>query len=185
MAVKGAKTINEYKLRKWTEENFQEGTVTFCLSQSADQAVLVDKKGQEMTIGINPLGKVEAINYGIQFQLLGKEKMVALMKSQLETAIDTDTRNSNFDYKKFDQNSEQLTYRDNQDNLHNMYHSVVGGKEVCLYNINNGRNRAIAVQKDSIVEKLSKFSRDINNGKEDAQSLNVNNLEHQRDSKER
>lgn len=111
MAVKGAKTINEYKLRKWTEENFQEGTVTFCLSQSADQAVLVDKKGQEMTIGINSLGKVEAINYG--------------------------------------------------------------------------RNRAIAVQKDSIVEKLSKFSRDINNGKEDTQPLNVNNLEHQRDSKER
>lgn len=138
MAVKGAKTVNEYKLR-----------------------------------------------HGIQIQLFGQKKMVALMKSQIETSIDTDTRDSNFDYKKFDQNSEQLTYRDNQDNLHNLYHSVVGGKEVCLYNINNGRNRAIAVQKDSIVEKLSKFSRDINNGKEDAQSLNVNNLEHQRDSKER
>lgn len=124
-------------------------------------------------------------NYGIQFQLFGKKKMVALMKSQLGTSIDTGTRESDFGYTKFDQNSEQLTYSDNKDNLHNLYHSVVGGKEVCLYNINNGRNRAIEVPKDSIIEKLSKFSRGITSGKEDAQPVNANNLEHQRDSKER
>lgn len=106
MAVKGAKTVNEYKLRKWTEENFQDDSVTFCMS-SADQAVLADKKGQKMTIGINAEGRVDVINYGI------------------------------------------------------------------------------AVQKDSIVEKLNNFSRDINNGKENTQPVKANNLEHQRDSKER
>lgn len=128
---------------------------------------------------------VKGAHYGIQFQLFGKEKMVALMKSQLGNSIDTGTRELNFDYKKFDQKSERLTYIDNKDNLHNLYHSVVGGKEVCLYNINNGRNRAIEVPKDSIVEKLSKFSRGITSSKEDAQPVNANNLEHQRDSKER
>lgn len=107
MAIKGAKTVNEYKLRKWTEENFQDDAVTFFMNQSADQAILADKEGQKMTIGINSVGKVEVIGY------------------------------------------------------------------------------EIAVQKDSIVEKLNKFNRDINNAKEDAQPVNANNLEHQRISKER
>lgn len=62
MAVKGAKTINEYKLRKWTEENFIDGSVTFQLSDAA-KAELTDRKGHKMTIGINQDGKVDILEY--------------------------------------------------------------------------------------------------------------------------
>lgn len=120
-----------------------------------------------------------------QIQLLGKKKMVGIMKSQLGAFKDADVKEQNFEYTKFDQNSERLTYRDNQDNHHNLYHSVVGGKEVCLYNVNNGRNKAVAVPKDSILEKLNEFEKSLNKGKENTQPVKVNNLEHQRDSKER
>lgn len=60
--IKGAKTINEFKLRKWTAENFIDGSVEFQIADSGDSAVIRDKQGEEMTIGIGLDGKVSVIN---------------------------------------------------------------------------------------------------------------------------
>lgn len=46
-------------------------------------------------------------------------------------------------------------------------------------------DRAISIQKDSVLEKLNKFEQSINKGKENTHPVKANNLEHQRDSKER
>ena len=59
--IKGAKTINEYKLRKWTAENFNDGTVDFKIYDSGDSAVISDKQNEKMTIGIGLDGKVSVI----------------------------------------------------------------------------------------------------------------------------
>lgn len=60
--IKGAKTINEYKLRKWTADNFTDGSVEFQISDGGDSAVIRDKQGGEMTIGIGLDGKVSVLN---------------------------------------------------------------------------------------------------------------------------
>lgn len=60
--IKGVKNINEYKLRRWTAENFNDGSVEFQTSDSGDSAVIRDKQGEEMTIGIGLDGKVFVLN---------------------------------------------------------------------------------------------------------------------------
>lgn len=136
----------------------------------------------------NSFRKQSEVNHqNIEFQLLGKREMIALMKSQFKDFTDIDAKESYFDYIKLGERSERLVYCDDNDNCHDLYHSIVCGKEVCLYHVNDERNKHIELpeRKNSIVSKLNKFSRDINNGNEKSQTPKANNLEHQRHSNER
>lgn len=115
------------------------------------------------------------------FKILGKRKMIELMKSQFEYFIDIEADPNLFTYNRFDINSERLEYFDDYDNMHDLYHSIVGGQEVCLYHMNNDRNRSIEIPKSnqSVLDSLKKHQQEIN------RQSNVNNLEYQHTQQER
>lgn len=127
------------------------------------------------------------------FQFLGKEKMIALMKSQFEYSADKDAKEFEFKYIKLGDTSERLEYHnDYYEDHHDLYHSIVAGQEVCLYHINDGRNRRIEIpsrnaaeQKASVVDRLERFSQEINSDKDKSQISRDNNLESQRTQHER
>ncbi len=125
------------------------------------------------------------VNANIQkeenIEILGKTKMISLMRNQLENPTDLNASRSSFDYIQFDKKSERLVYRDDGDNTHDLYHGIVGGMEVCLYHVNNGRNRSIEIPREnrSVVETLKKYQQKI-----DTQPK-VNNLERQHTQQER
>ncbi|MEY8429255.1 hypothetical protein AALC75_01840 [Lachnospiraceae bacterium 48-42] len=53
MAIKGAKTIAEYAIRKWLEEqNF--AMEYFSLSMDGNRADLTDRRGESMTLVYRP-----------------------------------------------------------------------------------------------------------------------------------
>lgn len=122
------------------------------------------------------------------FQLFGKNRMIALMKTQFEYFTDLDARQSDFEYMKFDAKSERLIYIDDYDNTHDLYHGIAGGKEVCLHHVNDDRNVEILDKnpvREKLTEKLKRFSQIKGAGEENAHLSNVNNLVHQRDQYER
>ncbi len=51
MSVKNAKTINEYKILKWVEENFVPGSVNVKFL-SENRAKITDKNNDAMTVTI-------------------------------------------------------------------------------------------------------------------------------------
>lgn len=116
------------------------------------------------------------------FQFLGKDKMISLMKSQFEYFSDLEAGEKCFSYIRFREHAERLTYMDDYSNEHDLYHSIVGGKEVCLYYVNDERNKRIELTqpKESILYKLDSnkqiVSENISQG---------NNLERQRPQNER
>lgn len=103
------------------------------------------------------------------FELLGKIKMISLMKSQFEDFTDLNADSSAFDYVHFSNTSERLSYYDDYENYHDLYHSIAAGKEVCLYHINDGRNIPVKLpQKEkSVRQTLKEFQAlvqsDLNN----------------------
>lgn len=115
------------------------------------------------------------------FKILGKRKMIELMKSQFKYFIDIEADPNLFAYNRFDINSERLEYLDVHDNMHDLYHGIVGGQEVCLYHMNNDRNRSIEIPKSnqSVLDSLKKHQQEIN------RQSNVNNLEYQHTQQER
>ncbi|MCM1125022.1 MAG: hypothetical protein NC429_00985 [Lachnospiraceae bacterium] len=127
------------------------------------------------------------------FQFFGKEKMIALMKSQFGYTADKDAKEFEFKYTKLGDTSERLEYlNDYYDDHHDLYHSIVAGEEVCLYHVNDGRNRRVEIpgrnaaeQKASVIDKLNRFSQDINSDKDKPQIPRGNNLEHQPPHQER
>lgn len=127
------------------------------------------------------------------FQFLGKEKMIALMKSQFGYTADKATPEFEFKYTRLGDTSERLEYyNDYYEDHHDLYHSIVAGEEVCLYHINDGRNQRVEIpsrsaeeQKASVVDKLNRFSQDINSDKDKSQIPRDNNLESQRTPYER
>ncbi len=116
------------------------------------------------------------------FILLGKRKMIELMKEQFEYFTDKDAKPDLFYYDKWG-NSERLTYLDDYDNVHDLYHSIVGGEEMCLYHENDGRNHRVKIEeytkRKSVVSSIKEYKKEI-----DAQPK-VNNLEPQRADQER
>ena len=127
------------------------------------------------------------------FQFLGKEKMIELMKSQFGYTADKATPEFEFKYTKLGNTSERLEYyNDYYEDHHDLYHSIVAGEEVCLYHVNDGRNRRVEIpgrnaveQKASVVDKLNRLSQDINSDKDKSQIPRDNNLESQRTPHER
>lgn len=127
------------------------------------------------------------------FQFLGKEKMIALMKSQFGYTADKATPKFEFKYTRLGDTSERLEYHnDYYEDHHDLYHSIVAGEEVCLYHVNDGRNRRVEIpgrnaaeQKASVVEKLNRLSQDIKSDKDKSQIPRDNNLESQRTPHER
>lgn len=126
------------------------------------------------------------------FQFLGKEKMIELMKSQFGYTADKATPEFEFKYTKLGDTSERLEYYNvYYDDHHDLYHSIVAGEEVCLYHINDGRNRRVEMPKNtaepktSVVDKLNRFSQGINSDKVKSQISRDNNLENQRTPYER
>lgn len=103
------------------------------------------------------------------FELLGKIKMISLMKSQFEDFTDLNADSSAFDYVHFSNTSERLSYYDDYDNYHDLYHSIVAGKEVCLYHINDERNISVKLppKERSVRQTLKEFQAlvqsDLNN----------------------
>ena len=57
MAVKGAKTINQYKILKWVEENFVSGSVDIEFV-SETEAQLTDKNKDKINVVITECGVV-------------------------------------------------------------------------------------------------------------------------------
>lgn len=112
---------------------------------------------------------------------LGKTKLVSLMKSQFEYFTDLYASTSMFEYIRFDNNSERLRYCDDYDNIHDLYHSMVGGEEVLLYHVNDERNRRLEIPEGnkSVIQSLK------NNQQKIEEQSEGNNLEHQRSQKER
>lgn len=126
------------------------------------------------------------------FQILGKEKMIALMKSQFGYSADNAAKEFEFKYTKLGDTSERLEYHnDYYEDHHDLYHSIVAGEEVCLYHVNDGRNRRVEIpgniteNKPSVVNKLNKFSQALTKTKEKPQTSRDNNLENQRTPRER
>ncbi|MDE7249105.1 MAG: hypothetical protein K2N82_04305, partial [Lachnospiraceae bacterium] len=127
------------------------------------------------------------------FQFLGKEKMIELMKSQFGYTADKATPEFEFKYTRLGDASERLEYHnDYYEDHHDLYHSIVAGEEVCLYHINDGRNRRVEIpgrnaaeHKASVIDKLNKYSQDINSDKDKSQIPRDNNLESQRTPHER
>lgn len=114
-------------------------------------------------------------------ELLGKNKMIELMKTQFEYFTDLDAGPNSFFYNRLDINSERLEYLDDYDNMHGLYHGIVSGQEVCLYHMNNDRNRSIEIPKGnrSVIDSLRKHQEEI------SRQPNVNNLEYQHTQQER
>lgn len=81
------------------------------------------------------------------FVPLGKRKMIELMKEQFEYFADKSASSRWFHYDRYGK-SERLKYYDDYDNAHDLYHSIVGGEEMCLYHKNNGRNRHVILHKE-------------------------------------
>lgn len=122
-----------------------------------------------------PQGKVNT-----NFQLLGKSKMIELMKTQFEYFTDLEANQNLFAYNRLDINSERLEYLDDYDDIHDLYHGIVGGKEVCLYHVNDWRNRSIDISKGkSVMQSLKEYQKEINDHPK------ANNLENQRTPRER
>lgn len=126
------------------------------------------------------------------FQILGKEKMIALMKSQFGYSADNAAKEFEFKYTKLGDTSERLEYHnDYYEDHHDLYHSIVAGEEVCLYHVNDGRNRRVEIpgniteNKPSVVNKLNKFSQALTKTEERPQTSRDNNLENQRTPRER
>lgn len=126
------------------------------------------------------------------FQILGKEKMIALMKSQFGYSADNAAKEFEFKYTKLGDTSERLEYHnDYYEDHHDLYHSIVAGEEVCLYHVNDGRNRRVEIpgniteNKLSVVNKLNKFSQALTKTEEKPQTSRDNNLENQRTPRER
>ncbi len=115
------------------------------------------------------------------FQFLGKEKMISMIKTQFEYFTDLEAGKNSFEYMRLGSNTEKLAYLDDYNNEHILYHSIVGGKEICLYRMNNERNKRIELpqQKVSVINKLTE------NEKLLKQNSRVNNLENQRTQTER
>ena len=124
------------------------------------------------------------------FIFLGKRKMIELMKEQFEYFTDKDAKQNYFHYDKYGK-SERLTYLDDYDNVHDIYHSIVGGEEMCLYHENNDRNRRVNLpsfrllkatnggHSKSVISSLKEYRKEI------AAQPKANNLEHQRSDQER
>ena len=127
------------------------------------------------------------------FVPLGKRKMIELMKEQFEYFTDKDASSRWFHYDRYG-NSERLNYYDDYDNAHDLYHSIVGGEEMCLYHKNNDRNRRVILHKElenadkiiydyalkkSVVYSLKEYQKEIDTHPE------ANNLEPQRVDQER
>ena len=53
--IKGAKTITQYKIMRWTEEHFIDVLIE---PQEADSVKITDSAGESMTIAINGTGDV-------------------------------------------------------------------------------------------------------------------------------
>lgn len=127
------------------------------------------------------------------FKFLGKGKMIELMKSQFGYTADKATPEFEFKYMKLGNTSERLEYyNDYYEDHHDLYHSIVAGEEVCLYHVNDGRNRRVEIpgrtaveQKASVVDKLNRLSQNINSDKDKSQIPKDNNLESQRTPHER
>lgn len=122
------------------------------------------------------------------FNILGKSKMISLMKSQFEYTADPDVAESYFKYTKYGDTSERLEYHDDYyDDHHDLYHSIIAGKEECLYHVNDGRNKSIELPepKTSVVDKLNGFGQKIKESENKTQNPIGNNLEHQRTQHER
>lgn len=115
------------------------------------------------------------------FQFLGKEKMISMIKTQFEYFTDLEAGKKSFEYMRLGSSTEKLAYLDDYNNEHILYHSIVGGKEICLYRMNNERNKRIELpqQKASVINKLTE------NKKLLEQNSRVNNLENQRTQTER
>lgn len=108
--------------------------------------------------------------------------MISAMKTQFEYFTDLDADQYSFDYIRLGPKSERLVYCDDYGNVHDLYHSIVGGKEGCFYHVNNERNRSIEVPKPSksVVQSLHKHQEEI------AKKHPIgNNMEHQRSDQER
>lgn len=58
MAVKGAKTINEYRILKWVDDNFQPGSVQVDFKDPVT-AVLTDLQNNSMTVRITSNNEIE------------------------------------------------------------------------------------------------------------------------------
>ncbi len=127
------------------------------------------------------------------FVPLGKRKMIELMKEQFEYFADKSASSRWFHYDRYGK-SERLKYYDDYDNAHDLYHSIVGGEEMCLYHKNNGRNRHVILHKElenvdkiiddyalkkSVVYSLKEYQKEIDTHPE------ANNLEPQRADQER
>ncbi len=116
------------------------------------------------------------------FQFLGKDKMISLMKSQFEYFSDLDAGEKCFSYIRFREYAERLSYIDDYSNEHNLYHSILNGKEVCLYHVNDEHNKRIELpyQRESIIGRLKENEKILK-----AHDNSVNNLENQRTQTER
>ncbi len=115
------------------------------------------------------------------FQFLGKDKLISMIREQFKYFTDLEAGKNSFEYMRLGSNTEKLSYLDDHNNEHILYHSIVGGKEICLYRMNNERNKRIELpqQKVSVINKLTE------NEKLLKQNSRVNNLENQRTQTER
>lgn len=100
--------------------------------QTKPKINLKAKAGKETNMRMSDTDKFQENT----FKIFGKRKMIELMKTQFDDFTDLEADYNSFAYNRLDVNSECLEYLDDYGNMHNLYHGMVGGKEVCLYHIN-------------------------------------------------
>lgn len=72
--VKGAKTIAQYKIYKWVDENFQPDSVRVEF-MSESSATIIDATGSSLALFVDENGKVVECSYNIQEPVEEKHKL--------------------------------------------------------------------------------------------------------------